>query len=139
MKKYDIKVNGTTYQVEVEETGAGGSSVPRAAAPAASSAPAETPAPPPTAGAAKEGSDESKAPSTAPSDGTTTISAPMPGTVLEIMVSEGQSVKSGDALLILEAMKMGNEIIAPKDGTVDVIMARKSDLVNAGDPLLSLK
>jgi biotin carboxyl carrier protein len=63
----------------------------------------------------------------------------MPGTVLDILVSAGQAVSEGDTLLILEAMKMENEIVAPQSGTVDAVIANKGDSVNAGDVLISLK
>jgi biotin carboxyl carrier protein len=62
----------------------------------------------------------------------------MPGTVLDIVVSPGQSVNAGDTLLILEAMKMENEIVAPNPGTVDAILTSKGAQVNAGDGLVSL-
>jgi biotin carboxyl carrier protein len=63
----------------------------------------------------------------------------MPGTILDIKVSPGDAVKAGDILLILEAMKMENEIIAPSTGTVDTIQVSKGSSVNAGDVLLSIK
>jgi biotin carboxyl carrier protein len=67
------------------------------------------------------------------------VEAPMPGTVLDIKVSPGQAVNSGDTLLILEAMKMENEIVAPQAGTVDAVLTSKGAQVNAGDGLISLK
>jgi len=67
-----------------------------------------------------------------------TISAPMPGTILDVKVSEGQSVKSGDILFILEAMKMENEIVSPKDGVVNKIHTSKSSNVNTGDALITI-
>ena len=97
MKKYTITVNGTAYEVEVEEAGVV-ASAPKAA-PKAAPAPAPKAAAPVAAGA-------------------TTVSAPMPGKVLSVNVKAGDAVKSGDVLLILEAMKMQNEIMAPADGTV---------------------
>jgi biotin carboxyl carrier protein len=66
------------------------------------------------------------------------MSAPMPGTVLDIKVSEGQTVKAGDIILILEAMKMENELVAPKDGTIAKIYTSKSTSVNTGDPLVTI-
>jgi biotin carboxyl carrier protein len=62
----------------------------------------------------------------------------MPGTILEVKVTPGQSVKFGDILVVLEAMKMENEIVAPQDGTVDAILTAKGVQVNADDPLVSL-
>jgi biotin carboxyl carrier protein len=114
MKQYNITVNGTAYAVEVEELG--GTSAPKAA-------PAAKPA----------------APAAAPSAGATTINAPIPGTVLDIRVTPGQAVKAGDILLILEAMKMENEIMSPVDGTIDVVTITKGSSVNAGDLMLTIK
>jgi biotin carboxyl carrier protein len=68
-----------------------------------------------------------------------TVEAPMPGTVLDILVAPGDAVSEGDPLLILEAMKMENEIVAPQAGTVDAVLTEKGAAVNAGDALVSLK
>jgi biotin carboxyl carrier protein len=131
MKKYNIVVNGTTYQVEVDEVG--GASAPSvgvapvATAPAAPAPVAPAPAPAPAA------------PAAAPSAGAQVISSPMPGTVLDVKVTPGQAVKSGDVLIILEAMKMENEIMAPSDGTVDTVPVAKGASVNSGDVLVTLK
>ena len=126
MKKYNIVVNGTTYQVEVEEVG-GVPSAPKAA-PAPAPAPvAAAPAPAPAAPAAPVAA------------GDKAIVSPMPGTVLVVRVSAGQAVKAGDILLILEAMKMENEILAPHDGTIDTVSVTKGASVNSGDPLVSYK
>jgi biotin carboxyl carrier protein len=135
MKKFNVTVNGKTYAVEVEEVGAGQGGFtyqPVQQAPqatpmqqaAVTSAPKAAPAPAP------------KAPS-GPVDGET-ISAPMPGTILDVKVSEGQSVKAGDILLILEAMKMENEIVSPKDGTVNRIHTSKTATVSTGDALVTI-
>ena len=126
MRKFIVNVNGTSYEVEVEEVGASSSApVTQApapvAAPAAAVAPAAAPAP---------------APAAAPAGGTP-VKAPMPGNVLDIKVSNGQAVKKGDLLVILEAMKMENEIFAPQDGTVTVV-ASKGSTVNSGDVLVTL-
>lgn len=118
MKKFVIKVNGNVYNVEVEET--------QSFANAPISAPAQTPAP-------------AAAPVAAPAPaGANVISAPMPGTILDIKVTAGASVKKGDVLCILEAMKMENEITAPADGTVAAINVTKGASVNTGDALISL-
>ncbi|KAF5045468.1 Biotin-requiring enzyme [anaerobic digester metagenome] len=66
------------------------------------------------------------------------LTAPMPGTILDIKVTEGQTVKAGDIVLILEAMKMENEIVSPKDGVVNKIHASKSSTVSTGDPLVTI-
>ena len=119
IKKYRVNVNGTNYEVEVEEmTGAAVSAPARAAAPAP--ARAAVPAPAPAA-----------APATAPAGGEQ-ITAPMPGNVLDVKVSNGQAVKKGDVLMILEAMKMENEILAPCDGTVQSVSVSKGATVNSG-------
>jgi glutaconyl-CoA/methylmalonyl-CoA decarboxylase subunit gamma len=132
MKQYNITVNGTAYAVEVEELG--GTTAPKAA-PAA--APVAAPAPAAAPAAAKPAAPA--APAAAPSAGATVIKAPIPGTVLDIRVTPGQAVKSGEILLILEAMKMENEIMAPVDGTIDVITTSKGSAVNAGDLMLTIK
>ena len=116
MKKYRVNVNGTVYEVELEEITGGA-----AAAPAAAAAPVATPA----------------APASAPAGGEQ-ITSPMPGNILDVKVKAGASVKAGDVLVILEAMKMENEIVAPQDGTVASINVNKGDTVNSGDVLVSM-
>ena len=108
MKKYKVNVNGTVYEVTVE---AMDGAAPAAAAPAA--APAPAPAAAPVAGGEKG-------------------SAPMPGTILDVRVSNGQTVKKGDILFILEAMKMENEIMAPCDGTIASVSVTKGAAVDSG-------
>ena len=107
MKKYKVNVNGTVYEVTVE---AMDGAAPVAAAPAAA-APAPAPAAP--AGGEK-------------------VSAPMPGTILDVRVSNGAAVKKGDILFILEAMKMENEIMAPCDGTAASVSVTKGAAVDSG-------
>ena len=107
MKKYKVNVNGTVYEVAVELM----DGAPAAAAPAA--APAPAPAPAAVAGGEK-------------------VSAPMPGTILDVRVSNGQSVKKGDILFILEAMKMENEIMAPCGGTIASVSVTKGAAVESG-------
>ena len=120
MKYYNITVNGVAYSVSVEETAAG--AAPVAAAPvAAPVAPKAAPAAAPKAAA-----------------GAVTVKAPMPGNILDGKVAAGASVKAGDVLVILEAMKMENEIVAPQDGTVASINVNKGDTVNSGDVLVSM-
>ena len=115
MKYYNITVNGVAYSVSVEETAAG--AAPVAAAPVAAPA-----APKAAAGAA----------------GAVAVKAPMPGNILDVKVAAGASVKAGDVLVILEAMKMENEIVAPQDGTVASVNVNKGDTVNSGDVLVSM-
>ena len=125
MKNYTITVNGTPYNVTVED--ANGSAAPVAAAPAPAAAPASAPAPAPAA-----------APAAPAAAGSVSVDTPMPGNILDIKVSNGASVKAGDVLLILEAMKMENEIVAPQDGTVASVNVNKGDTVEAGQTLVSL-
>lgn len=129
MKKYIINVNGTSYEVEVEEVGGSQPSTPSVSTPVAKPQPVKKAQPAPKA---------APAPKSVPS-GASTIDAPMPGTILDIKVNEGDSVKAGQVLLILEAMKMENEIVAPQDGTVSAINTSKGASVSAGDPLVSFK
>ena len=118
MKKYRVNVNGTVYEVTLEVMdGAAPASVPPAAAPApASAAPAPAPAP---------------APAAVPAGGEK-VTAPMPGTILSVNVQNGASVKKGDVLMILEAMKMENEIMSPCDGTVLSVNTSKGSAVESG-------
>lgn len=117
--KYQVKVDGKVFEVEVEKVGGGYASLTPAsltAAPAAPAAPAPqaaAPAPAPAAPAAP-----APAPAAAPAGGAGDVVAPMPGTVLKVNVNNGDTVASGDVILILEAMKMENEIVAPCAGTV---------------------
>jgi biotin carboxyl carrier protein len=130
MKQYNITVNGTTYAVEVEEVG--GVSAPSAPRVQAAPAPAAAAAPAPKAAPAP-------APAAAPvAAGGELIVAPMPGTIFDIPVVVGQAVKAGDNLIILEAMKMENEIVAPTDGTVKTIHVTKGTSVSSGDALITL-
>lgn len=124
MKNYTITVNGTPYNVTVEEGAAATASAP-AAAPAPTAAPA---APAPVQQAAP-----APAKTAAPAEGTS-VDAPMPGNILEVKVANGAAVKSGDVLVILEAMKMENEIVAPADGVITFV-ASKGASVNTDDLL----
>lgn len=135
MKKYNIKVNGTTYEVEVEEVKENDAPVVSPIVRPAPAVPAPTaPTPAPAPAAPKETA--AAAPIAA---GAQTITAPMPGTVLEVKVVPGQAVKAGDILIILEAMKMENEILAPSDGTIDTVQTTKGTSVNASDILVTIK
>lgn len=123
MKNYTITVNGTPYNVTVEE-GTSSSAPVQAAAPVAA-APAPAPAP-----AAK--------PATSGAQGSVKVDAPMPGTILDVKVAPGTSVKNGQVLCILEAMKMENDIVAPQDGTVASVNVNKGDSVEAGQTIITL-
>lgn len=128
--KYVVTLNNMTYEVEVEEGKAVlldeyEACVPVAAAPAVEAAPATAPAAAPApapAAAAVTGAGE-------------VVTAPMPGNILDIKVSEGAAVKAGDVVIILEAMKMENEIVAPQDGTITQIVAVKGSAVDTGAAL----
>jgi len=103
MKKFNVTVNGTAYDVEVNEV--------KGAAPAAAPAPAA---------------------------GAETVKAPMPGKILSVAVSAGQAVKKGETLLILEAMKMQNEIAAPHDAVVSEVRVSANQTVSTGDDMVVL-
>ena len=138
MKKYNITVNGNTYEVEVEEVGSD-SNVSR---PSQVTKEVKPQKPKTTSKPKKESKETKKETNPEPKavpQGAETINAPMPGSVLDIKVSEGDTVNEGDVLLILEAMKMENEIVAPRSGKVSVINTSKGASVNSGDPLISLE
>ena len=110
MKKYRVNVNGTVYEVELEEM---------TAAPAA---PAAAPA----------------APAAAPAAGGEKVTSPMPGTILSVNVAAGDAVKRGQVLMILETMKMENEIMCPCDGTVTSVSVTKGTAVESGTLLCTI-
>ena len=130
MRKFNIKVNGQAYEVEVEEVAGGFAPapvVPVAAAPAV--APGAAPAPE----KAEAKAAPAPAPVAAPAGGTQ-LKAPMPGTVIDFKATNGAAVKKGQTVLILEAMKMENEIVAPVDGVITFV-ASKGASVNTDDLL----
>lgn len=118
MKNYTITVNGNVYDVTVEEGAAGAAtSAPKAAAPKAAAP---------------------KAAPKAAGQGSVKVNSPMPGKILSVKASVGQAVKKGEVLMILEAMKMENEVVAPEDGTVASIDVAAGDSVEAGVVLATL-
>ena len=129
--KYKITLNGRTYEVEVEagkamlldEYEAIVPSAPAAPVAAPVTAAPAAPAAAPVAAPAVTGAGEA-------------VNAPMPGTILKVNVTQGQAVKEGDVLCVLEAMKMENDIIAPKSGTVTQVVTSKGASVSSGDPLV---
>lgn len=121
MRNFNITVNGQNYSVSVDEIGASSAAV---AAPAA--APAAAPVPAVSAPAA---------PAAVPADGVK-INAPMPGNIIDVLVAVGDVVKEGDRLIILEAMKMENDITAERDGTVTAVAVAKGDVVSTGTLLV---
>lgn len=129
MKNYRITVNGNTYDVQVEELGASQApaapAAPQASAPAATPAPA-TPAPAPQASAPAATGEGEK------------VTAPMPGNILDIKVNVGDSVAANQVVVVLEAMKMENDIVTPVAGTVTAINVTKGQAVNSGDVLITV-
>ena len=125
MKKFNVTVNGTTYEVEVEEVKSAGAS--HAPAPKVAPAPAPKPAAAPAPVAA--------APKVAAGAGEHSIDAPMPGKVIKLVATEGQAVKAGDVILVLEAMKMQNEIAADADGTLKKFNVAAGQSVKAHESL----
>lgn len=121
--KYRVTLNNRVYEVEVEE----GSAVLLNEYEAASPAPAAVSAPAPK---------QESAPAPAPSGDGNAVKAPMPGNILKISVTVGQKVSEGETLLVLEAMKMENEVTADRSGTVTDIIAAKGQTVETGDPLV---
>ena len=114
MKKYNVNVNGTNYEVVIEEVN--GAEI-AAAAPVAAPAPAAS------------------APAAPVAAGGETVTSPMPGNILAVNVTVGQAVKKGDVLMVLEAMKMENEIMAPIGGTIQSVSVTKGATVQSGSPL----
>ncbi len=131
---YNVTINDKVYEVEVEKgkanlirtTAVQAAPAPAAAAPVAA-APAAAPAPAPAA-----------APAASVQAGTTPVNSPMPGTILDVKVTVGQAVKEGDLVVILEAMKMENEIYAPCAGTVAQVLTSKGATVDTGAPLVTI-
>ena len=126
--KYEVTLNGRTYAVEVELAEPMNmqefhSHMPAPAAPAAEPAPVTVPAAAPAAAPAITGEGER-------------VDSPMPGNILNVLVAPGQMVKEGEILVILEAMKMENEIIAPKNGAVTQVLVSKGTVVETGTPLV---
>lgn len=126
MKNLTVTVNGVAYQVTVEEN-TGAPAAPAAAPAPAPAAPAPAAAPAAPAPAAPQGA-----------AGAVTVAAPMPGNILDVRVKPGDSVKAGSVMMILEAMKMENEISAPQDGTIATVNVRKGDTVSSGDLLVTM-
>ena len=123
MKKYNVTVNGVLYEVVVEEVDAANVAAPVAIA--APAAPKAAPAAP-------------KAAAPAAAAGSVVVKAPMPGNIIKVNVKAGDSVKKGDVLCILEAMKMENEVCAPADGVVASVNVAQGASVQTDDVLVSL-
>ena len=126
--KYEISLNGRTYEVEVETAepmtaGEFNTYMPTPAAAPAAAVAAAAPAAAPAVAPAVTGAGE-------------VVTAPMPGNILKVSVAQGQAVKEGDLLIILEAMKMENEIFAPCAGTVSQVLVQKGSTVDTGAPMV---
>lgn len=119
----DVTVNGTAYKVEMENAPA--PAAPQAVQSAPSAAPAAAPAAP-------------AAPAPAPAGGGKAITSPLPGVIIEVAVKEGQAVKSGQKVAVIEAMKMENEILATADGTVTAVLVNKGDSVLEGAEIVKI-
>jgi len=119
--KYKVTLNGKQYEVEVEKGEAT-----LAAAPAAPAAPAPAPAPAAPAAPVARAAGE-------------VVPCPMPGTIVDVLVTAGEAIKSGQVLVILEAMKMENEIVSPRDGIVAQVVVAKGNTPNSDDPLVILQ
>ncbi len=128
MKSYRITVNGNTYDVQVDELGSAPAPVQAAPIQTAPAAPAQAaPAPAPAA-----------APAPAPAAGGKGVTAPMPGNILDIKVKVGDAVSADQVVVVLEAMKMENDIVTPYAGTVTAVNVTKGQAVNSGDVLISV-
>lgn len=134
MKKFIINVNGNSYEVEVEEVENGG-------AEAVATSPTPQPVAQPAAPQPRKAAETPKVPepTAAVSEGQEIVETPIPGSIFKILVNEGDQVNEGDVLLILEAMKMENEIVSPRDGVVESIAVDTGATVGMGDTLVILK
>ena len=120
MKRYNITVNGTVYDVAVEETDGDTAAMPApTAAPKAAAKPAA-------------------APKAAAGAGSVKITAPMPGTIVDVKAKVGDTVKNGTVIAVLEAMKMENDVVADRDGTIASINVNKGDSVSTGSVIATL-
>ena len=126
MKSYTITVNGTAYEVTVEENGNAAAPVAAAAPKAAAPAPKAAPAAAPKAAAPAAGA------------GSVKVSAAVPGKVVKIVASVGQSVKAGDSVVIVESMKMEIPVVAPQDGTLAAINVSEGTPVEVGDLIATM-
>lgn len=122
MKRFNVTVNGKAYDVAVEEIANGAAPAPAASVQAA---PAVAPAAAPAAAPTSVGAGEK-------------VTAPMPGTILDVKVNVGDTVSRGQVIMILEAMKMENDIVASCDGKITSIVVKKGDTVNSGDALTTI-
>lgn len=127
MRKFQVNVNGNTYEVEVEELGAGGF-VPTVAAPLA----------PPLAPKAPAAAPKAPAPVAPVSANATKVVAPMPGKIVDVKVKVGDTIKEGDLIAILEAMKMENEIFAGQGGTIASVNVTTGAMIESNDVIVTI-
>ncbi|MBW8381650.1 MAG: biotin/lipoyl-binding protein [Youngiibacter sp.] len=130
LRKFRIKINEKEYMVEMEELGTAPGPGPISAAPAVAAVPVQAEAPaapvaPPV-------------PVSIPSGEGTAIDAPMPGTIISVQVKAGDQVKENQVLVVLEAMKMENEIVSPKDGIVSAVHVTKGSAIDVGAPIVTI-
>ena len=134
MRKFKVFVNGEAFEVEIEEVGG--------SAPAAHSATpdSEEPKAAPKANVSRESAPPKPATTKAVATGAANeVTSPLPGTVIRVIGQEGQTVAPGELVMIVEAMKMENEIVAPKEGKIKTINVRNGDSVQTGDVLFTLE
>ena len=129
MKHFKVTVNGTVYDVSVDEVAQGAAKTVSAPAAAPAAAPVQAPAAP---------AEVASAPVATSAGAGREITSPMPGTILKVLVSNGQAVKAGDVLVVLEAMKMENEIKADADGTVTGVCVNVGENVDSGKVLVTI-
>jgi biotin carboxyl carrier protein len=149
-RRFRVTVDGETFEVEVEELTGGGPAVLSEVTrvdPVASCPGIAFPAPPPAASASQAATGTAPRPERVPSKASRSqtavegevVRAPLPGAIIRIMATPGQAVRHGQAVVILEAMKMENEIVSPRDGVVCQVLVQKGDTVAVGDPLVTLE
>lgn len=129
MSKYRITLDGKTYEMDVELLGANGTVI----------APAKVAAPVAAAPVAPKAAPAPAAAKPAANAGSGSVVAPMPGTILKVLKKDGDAVKAGDVVLVLEAMKMENEITAPVDGAIASLSLAEGSTVGGGDLLFEVK
>ena len=149
MKTYSLTINGNKYDVTVEGVADGKAAVSvngipyevalDASVPAPAASPAASPAAAPSGKAPVSRPEPvGRASGPAPESASSTVTSPLPGVIIEVSVKEGQAVRAGEKVAVLEAMKMENEITAPRDGTVTAIHAAKGDSVLEGAPVVTI-
>ncbi|NLY77914.1 MAG: biotin/lipoyl-binding protein [Tissierellia bacterium] len=139
MRKFIVNVNGKQYEVEVEEVASNTTSTTNPTPIVQNKPKIEQVSPQPKAEPKAEPKPQEEKKEVRVSEGAEVVTAPMPGTILNINVKEGETVKEGHLLIILEAMKMENEILAPRDGRVASVAVAKGASVNTGDQLVVLE